>query len=562
MDIGIDGAKMPPIAPPLKPPAKAIFLAGFMAAGKSTVGRIIARHAGLELIDTDELVVKQAGQEIPEIFARDGEQRFRELETKALKEAIARGPAVGATGGGIMTRPENVAAMKAAGPIVLLWVTAETVLRRTQADQSRPLLGAQDREKRVRELLERRRESYEQADYFVPGDVGGPAEVAERVIHLLAADQRAAVLVGEPVRVEVRPDTARSYSIVVGHGLVHQAAELIGAVAPEGVRMALVTAQGPCAEIAERLAASLENRWVVRIFAVPDGEESKAVEQLVKLWEDFAAWEMDRSSWVVAVGGGMIGDLAGTAAAMYMRGINIVQVPTTVLAQIDSSIGGKAAVNLPAGKNLVGAFHHPRLVISDVEVLNTLPEDQVRAGLAEGIKHAALFDAELFEWLEENVDAVVRRERVPMLYFIARNAQLKAQVVSSDPRERHLRALLNFGHTIGHAVERAAEGWGISHGQAVAVGMIAESQVAVEMGLMSREAADRIRALVEAAGLPVGPVPADRERAIRALMIDKKKAGRGLKLPVVTEIGRSAVVHGVAPEALVPQLERVIQDNR
>ncbi len=557
----VNAQGLPPTAPPLKPPARAIFMAGFMAAGKSAVGRLVAERAGLPFIDTDELVEHAAAMPIAKIFSDHGEEHFRRLESEALAAAIRRGPAVVATGGGMMTRAHNLEAMKAAGPIVLLSVTAETVIERTRGDATRPLLAAPDPLARARELLAARREAYEQADICIPADDAPPEQIAERVLSALALDPRAAALVPLPVRVEVLPGDAPPYSVLIGRGLIDAAEQWFACLVPEGARVAVVTAEGPCEAIARRLAGALADAWQVRLFAVPDSEESKSVAQLARLWDQFAAWGMDRSSWVVAVGGGMVGDLAATAAATYMRGVPIVHVPTTVLSQIDSSIGGKAAVNLAAAKNLVGAFHQPRLVLTDLAALDTLPDEQLRDGLAEGIKHAALFDPEMFRWLEHNVDGVLGREPAALKYFIARNVQLKAAVVSADPKERHLRALLNFGHTIGHALERAAEAWGLSHGKAVAVGMAVEAEAAAEMELADPRVAARLRHLLEAAGLPTGPVAADRTLAERALMADKKKAGRTLKLPVVVSIGRSAVIDGVDAGRLAVYLARAIDDR-
>ncbi|MBC7286767.1 MAG: 3-dehydroquinate synthase [Armatimonadetes bacterium] len=543
-----------PMLPPLRPPARAVFLAGFMAAGKSVVGQILADRLGVPFVDTDALIEQKAGQSISQIFETHGEQYFRRLESEALREAIAKGPAIIATGGGIMTVASNVAEMRAAGPIILLSVRPETVVERTQGDKTRPLLGCGDRLARARELLRARKPYYEKADYFVKADDASPEDIAESAMNLLRNDPRGASLVPGIALVEVRPPGAAPYVIAIGDGVLDRADELLAAVLSEQAQIAVVTAQGPCQAIAQRLSELISSRWPTHLVAVPDSEESKSVPQLSRLWREFASAGLDRRSCVVAVGGGMVGDLAATAAATYMRGISIVHVPTTVLSQIDSSIGGKAAINLEAGKNLVGAFHHPVLVMTDICALDTLPEEQFRDGLAEGIKHAVLFDAEMAEWLASNMQGLLGRERIALRYFIARNVQLKAAIVNQDPEEQHLRALLNFGHTIGHALERGAEEWGLSHGRAVAIGMAAEVQAAVDMGFTPQHVRDRVIALLRAAALPTGPVRADLKKAEAAMLVDKKKAGRALKWPVLSEVGRSCLVALPDVTALLPYL--------
>jgi 3-dehydroquinate synthase len=251
--------------------------------------------------------------------------------------------------------------------------------------------------------------------------------------------------------------------------------------------------------------------------------------------------------------------LAGVAAATYLRGLNLVQVPTSLLSQIDSSLGGKTAVNLPAGKNLVGAFYHPRLVLADLQALQTLPPAQLLDGLAEGIKHAALFDAAFFEWLEEHWGEVLARDAVALRYFVGRNVQLKARLVSVDPAERYLRALLNFGHTVGHALERAAAAWALSHGQAVALGMVAEAELGQELGYTPAEVVERLEAMLARVGLPTGKVAVDGERVWAALQADKKRGVGGFKLPVLCGLGRATVMTLRTPERLEAALRRRLQ---
>jgi len=266
----------------------------------------------------------------------------------------------------------------------------------------------------------------------------------------------------------------------------------------------------------------------------------------------------DRSSVVFAVGGGMVGDLAGFVAAVFMRRVEFVQVPTTLLAQVDASVGGKVAVDLPRAKNLVGAFHQPRVVIVDIETLSTLADSQLQSGLGEVVKHAAIADAEMFSYLEENLEQVMARDPVSLKYLLARNCQIKAGVVTADPQEHCRRAVLNFGHTIGHAVERAAPQWQLSHGEAVAVGMVAESEVAVEKKLSEPDVLERLRRLVTHAGLQPDLSGIDPQQAWTAMSADKKLRGGRLRLPVVPRIGQVVLTDQIQLTDLQEAIERLL----
>lgn len=255
----------------------------------------------------------------------------------------------------------------------------------------------------------------------------------------------------------------------------------------------------------------------------------------------------------------MVGDLGGLAAATFLRGVRLVQVPTTVLAQIDSSIGGKVAVNLARGKNLMGTFYQPVAVLAVLDTLGTLPRAQFLDGLVEGIKHALLFDRAFFEWLEGHWKRVLALEPWAVRYFIARNVQIKAQVVQQDPHEVYLRALLNLGHTVGHALERAAQDWALSHGQAVAIGMVAEVALTTNLGLTAEDVLGRVSDLLEKIGLPTKAAGLDGDLAASALSVDKKLTAGRLTLPIVTDLGKSMLTTDVPPEALLTALRSAMR---
>ena len=543
---------------PLRPPARAVCLVGFMGAGKTETGRLLADLLGLPLVDTDDLIEARAGRTIREIFDADGEFAFRDLEHAALREALGGPSAVVATGGGIMLRPDNVNLMHDAGPIVWLQVSAEEAVHRVGDAATRPLLDSEDPYLRAAELLAGRESVYAQADYEVDTCGLDAAACAEQAADLLARDPRACTL-GSRLALSIAVAVPGSpYAGLVGHGLLEHAHALLDAAGLTPRTAAIVAPEGPCAAYADRLARSLTTAgWRPHAISVPDGEEAKSLAGLGSLWEAFASAGLDRGSVVFAVGGGVVGDLAGMAAATYMRGLPLVHVPTTLLAQIDSSLGGKVAVNLPQGKNLAGVFRQPRLVLADLLALDTLPDAHLLDGLAEGIKHAALFDADLFAWLEDCHAAVLARDPIALRYFVARNVQLKAAIVAADPTEANLRAVLNYGHTVGHALERAAPAWGLTHGQAVAVGMVAEARAAVAGGLASPQVAVRLEGLLSAAGLPARAPGLDLEVALAALKLDKKIVQGSLTSPVVADIG-AVTLSQVDPDFFAAALRAVV----
>lgn len=345
-----------------------------------------------------------------------------------------------------------------------------------------------------------------------------------------------------------------SYSIRIGPGLLSRLGpavrELEAAAGRRwSARVAVVTHPELPASYAETVCGSLRDAgFDPGVAHVPRGEASKSLPALAELYDCFAAMRLDRQSLVVALGGGVIGDLGGFAAATYLRGLALVQVPTTLLAQVDASIGGKTAIDLPAGKNLVGAFHQPCLVIADTTTLATLPPGELRSGLAEVVKYGVIWDAELFACLEQDGDRIRRAEPETLTRLVVRSCEIKAEVVRQDPHELGLRAILNYGHTVGHALE-AVSGYGVvPHGEAVAIGMSAAGRLAVRLGILEPAAAARQDALLRHLGLPTLSLPeGDRlpdpidlppvEDLLNAMMLDKKVVAGRLRFVLPRAIG-------------------------
>ncbi|THD60970.1 3-dehydroquinate synthase [Phenylobacterium sp.] len=353
----------------------------------------------------------------------------------------------------------------------------------------------------------------------------------------------------------------RSYQVRVGAGLIDAAGQ---ALAPllKRKRTAVVSDETVWGLHGARLSAALARAGIEAVpIVVPPGEQTKSFEGLAEVSDRLLELELDRGDVITAFGGGVVGDLAGFAAAIYKRGVDFVQIPTTLLAQVDSSVGGKTAIDTPRGKNLIGAFHQPRLVLADLDVLATLPEREMRAGYAEVVKYGLLGDFRFFEWLEANAAAVLARDPAALAHAVARSIEMKAEIVAEDETEQGRRALLNLGHTFGHALEsETGYGEALLHGEAVAAGMALAFRFSASQGLCETQEAGRAAAAIAAAGLPatLGEVraePFDAERLVRHMAQDKKAEAGRLTFILARRLGEAFVAKDVDAQAVAAFLE-------
>ncbi|MBI4123890.1 MAG: 3-dehydroquinate synthase [Betaproteobacteria bacterium] len=336
---------------------------------------------------------------------------------------------------------------------------------------------------------------------------------------------------------------SRSYPIHIGAGILGTSALYTPYLAGSA---AIVTNEVVAPLYLDRVRQALESAGArVTRIVVPDGEQAKGWQTLERVFDALLAARCGRDTLLVALGGGVVGDLAGFAAAVYQRGIAFVQVPTTLLAQVDSSVGGKTAINHPRGKNMIGAFHQPRAVIADLATLDTLPERELRAGLAEVIKHGAALDRAFFEWLEQNIEKLLARERGALTHAVRRSCELKAAIVAADEREAGPRALLNLGHTFAHAIE-AGSGYGAwLHGEAVAAGMVMAAELSRLLKLIGSDDAARVRTLISRAGLPVKGPPLALDEMLALMAVDKKAAKGELRFVLLERLGGASMRGGV-----------------
>jgi len=337
------------------------------------------------------------------------------------------------------------------------------------------------------------------------------------------------------------------YPISIGPGLLRSAALL---AEPLKGRDLLVVSNTTVAPLhLPGLKAALPDRRIATCI-LPDGERHKTLATAALVFDALVAHRCNRDAVILALGGGVVGDIAGFAAACYQRGIDFVQIPTTLLAQVDSSVGGKTGVNHPGGKNLIGAFHQPIAVIADTDTLASLPDRELRAGLAEVIKYGCIYDADLFAWLETNIARLLAREPDALIHAIRRSCEIKAAVVAADEREHDIRAILNFGHTFGHAIEAATNFDTCLHGEAVGFGMLLATDLSARLGSVEASLPRRLAALLEASGLPVATPRIGVARALELMQMDKKVRGGMIRLVLLARLGRAVVTADYAEAAL------------
>jgi shikimate kinase/3-dehydroquinate synthase len=444
-----------------------IVLVGLMGAGKTSIGRRLAARLGLPFLDADAEIELAAGCSIPELFARYGEPYFREGEKKVIRRLLAGGPAVVAYGGGAFMDPDTRAATRDRAISVWLRCELPTLVRRVATRENRPLLANKDQEATLGQLMARRYPIYAEADVIVDCGDEMPETTTSHVVDALTT-------YAPPRRLPVVLSSSR-YDVVIGDGLLARAGALLAPVLPQ--KRAVVVSDANVAQLHMRtvLAGLGENGFETSTVIVPAGEATKNVDSYLWLVDQLLEARVERRTAVIALGGGVVGDLAGFAAATTLRGLPFAQIPTTLLSQVDSSVGGKTGVNTRRGKNLVGAFYQPRIVLADTGSLATLPRRELNAGYAEIVKAGLIGDAGFFSWCERTGGAIVSGDKAAQAEAIYRACAFKAAVVGDDEREEKPndgRALLNLGHTFGHALE-AEYGYdgGLLHGEGVAIGL-------------------------------------------------------------------------------------------
>lgn len=517
---------------------RAVALAGFMGTGKTTIGAALAAKLGVEFVDADVELERREGRSIPEIFAVEGEPYFRARERELLHELSQRSDIVLATGGGMVVDPENRRMLLERCIAVGLHAPADVILERVggeAAAQTRPMLRGGDVRARIVELLAARAPAYADLHYRVDTAERTPDDIADQIAAIVRAEAR---------RIPIAIPPAYRYDIVMGEGVLDNLGAMTAQRGWSGPA-AVVTDDVVGPLYAERAAASLTRAGIAAsVVVVPHGEHNKTLATVEQMYRAFSERGLDRQSAVIALGGGVLGDTAGFAAATYLRGVPFVQAPTTLLAMADSSIGGKVGVDTPFGKNLVGAFKQPDLVAMDTQCLRSLPVIELQCGLAEIIKAALIQGGDDYAAMECLRGLGGRPVVDDALLQILTNAMyLKRSVVQEDPEERGRRALLNLGHTFGHGIE-AYSGLRLKHGYAVSLGMVCALRLSQRLCLCEESLVEGVVGILRSVGLPTtvadvsGLLPGwDVGEIWRLMQSDKKKRGGRLRFVLLSRPG-------------------------
>lgn len=549
-----------------------IFLVGLMGSGKTTVGKALAKQLKKKFVDSDHEIEARTGVSISMIFEIEGEASFRQREAEVIADLTSRENIVLATGGGAILNEQSRRFLHERGTVIYLRAAISSILYRTRYDKTRPLLRTSDPRKKLEELEAQREPLYKEVAHIIV-DTGRPniqnlmqtilgqlpasvSQIEQQISDFTNSNSAhpASELESQLASIQVDVELGeRSYPIVIGPNVLSDQRQLSKLI--QGKTVTVVSNNIVAPLYLHQLEKTLEKLGkAVKSIILPDGEEHKNWQSLMQIFDELLKEKSDRKTTLIALGGGVIGDMTGFAAASYMRGIPFVQIPTTLLAQVDSSVGGKTAINHPLGKNMIGAFYQPLSVIADISTLQTLPDRELSAGLAEVIKHGAIQDEEFFSWIELNIDALRKKDPKALIHAIKRSCEIKSNIVQQDEKEGGLRAILNFGHTFGHAIE-AGLGYGKwLHGEAVGCGMVMAAELSLRMGHINYVTKVRIQKLVEAAGLPTVAPGFGRQRWLELMAVDKKNEDGAIKFILLKPLG-NAYINAVPAEMLNATLD-------
>jgi shikimate kinase/3-dehydroquinate synthase len=541
-----------------------IIIIGFSFTGKSVVGERVARKLGWEFIDSDHAVAAAAGKPIPEIFAEKGEAHFRDLEHKMLRKACGGKNKVIVTGGGAIIDPRNREMLLQSGVVICLEAQPKTIYKRLLESKQmedtvpRPLLKTSDPLSRIIQLKASRQAYYALADRAVYTDNLTVAKTVDGVIsefEQASTQSKAAAKQSTPFIVNT---VSESYPVFVGWGLLEGLGRKMRQCGLEG-RAVVISDDNVFPLHGDKAIASLKaNGFKTDSYIVPAGESTKTIDTAIKIYNRMVKTRTERGHAIVALGGGMVGDLAGFAAATFLRGLPLVHVPTSLMAMTDSSIGGKVAVNHPKAKNLIGSFYQPRLVFADVSTLKTLPTREMISGWAEVIKHAMILDAGFLDMLEKNAGDLLKLKPAVTTEAIRRSAHIKATVVGEDEKEQRKRMMLNYGHTIGHGLEAATGYDRLLHGEAVSVGMMGAAMLSERLGLIKRDVVRRQKKLLERFGLPTSCSDVSLDAVVSATALDKKVKEKSIQWVLLEGFGKTTFRDDVPQKYVLSVIKELV----
>jgi len=525
---------------------QSIVLVGLMGAGKTAVGKRLAARIGLPFYDGDQEIEQAAGITISEIFAKHGEAHFRAGEKRVIQRLLSQGPIVLAPGGGAFLDPDTRELIKDQAVSIWLNCPLPVLVNRVKGRSHRPLLNGVDPSETLQRLLLERNPIYAMADIMIHGSEDPPEVTTETVFKALEAHV--------PLRQTTVCLSQARYDILIGANLLARSGALMTPSLVK-LRCIVVTDETVAALHLPALLESLATAGIVHdTIVMRPGETSKSVKGWNMLVDELLLRKVDRLTTIVALGGGVIGDLAGFAAAVTLRGLPFIQIPTTLLSQVDSSVGGKTGINSQYGKNLIGAFHQPRLVLADTGVLSSLPLRERRAGYAEIIKAGLIGDPALFQWCETHAEKILAGDLFYLSEAVEKAISFKVRIIEDDEREEkpsNGRALLNFGHTFGHALEaEAGYGGDLLHGEAVAIGLVLATKLSASLGYCTEEDVIRIMNHLSRVGLPTEINAMSNENLLSHMKQDKKIRDGKLSFVLTRGVGHAFTSENVSEESV------------
>jgi 3-dehydroquinate synthase len=513
-----------------------IILIGFMGSGKDSVAMEVAKKTDLSFISMDDYIVLKEKRTINDIFKSSGEEYFRKVEKKTLKSIKNLKNVVVATGGGVVKDEENRKILSKMGKVIYLYTSLNAVKDRLDKDKTRPLIL--DKNNIIKIYNERMEKGfYEFADEKIDTSAITPAKVAGKILEPLKMGSK---VEGKGLKKYTLKAESKKYPIYVGSDILKGNNSNIDLSLKSDKAAIISNPLVGALYIKETKSMLMEKGIKPYICIIPDGEKYKNFDTIKKIFDMLLKENMDRSSSIIALGGGVIGDMGGFAASTLKRGISLVHIPTTLIAQVDSSIGGKTGFDHPLGKNMIGTFYQPDMVLIDIKKLLTLSEKEFRNGLSEVIKYGITHDAELFEIFENKQKEIINRDVKLLKEIVSRCVKIKKEVVEEDEKEeKGKREVLNYGHTIGHIIETLTRYSKYSHGEAVAMGMVEEAKLAKKEGLLSNEDFKRIKNLIKKYKLPYSIPKNIKKSDMKKCVYQDKKVRKGkIRLPVPTQIGK------------------------
>tara|TARA_Y100000590_G_scaffold54821_1_gene57310 strand:+ start:7462 stop:9102 length:1641 start_codon:yes stop_codon:yes gene_type:complete len=525
-----------------------IFITGFSGTGKTSIGEIVSKKSGWDFIDTDNEIVNSTGLSISEIFEKKGEDYFRKKETEVLKNISARKFQIISTGGGILTNDTNFSIIRASGKIICLEATPDTIKKRLNKKETsksntpgRPLLSKKTLQQ-ITELKKNRQHLYALANWTIHTDDLNENQVASEIVTLINKfDQQVSKKPQHKNAIDVSTDSYE-YTAHIGSDIIEKSAIEYITQQSSRSKTFIVTDKNTLVHT-RKLQLSLESSKIeTSLFILNPGEQYKNIDTVNQIYQWLANNQAQRNDFILGIGGGVVGDITGFVAATFNRGLKYGLIPTTLLAMVDSSIGGKTGFNLKAGKNLVGSFYQPSIVIADISNLNSLPENQLASGWAEAIKYGLILDKNLFSIFQNNVTKIQSLEKNIVTKIIRRCIELKSSIVSADEKETsNQRIILNYGHTVGHAIEASTNYRDYLHGEAISIGMTVAANISAAIGLINTEIVKKQTLLLEAFNLPTKAPDLELDKIYSNMFRDKKIVNGKIQWILLQDIGKTQI---------------------